>query len=386
MELEFDKEIDAILRRSRGGEGAGGNGAAATHLDADAIVAFVENAVPDSVRRSYTSHFADCMRCRKLLSQTILMNDSAVGGTDRTVVPGVTDVIASVPWYAKIFRTPGLAVAMGALVITFSGVLGYLVLRDSGDAANSTVSQINEQPAAVPGNGPYFDGGVTEPTAMNSNANRTSTNTMANTAVVSNATNAAGITSNTAAAAPVDMLSTRQQESVAATRDMTLDGVKLEAKPMAAAPPPAAVTGGAAGADRDKKSAEERRAEDEKAKEVDSKDDASARKLSDAARMRRDAPVAAAKSGPARSGPVQMQSNQVGNIAGEMPVKRMVGGKTFENRQGAWYDQTYRGQATLNYRRSSVEYKSLDGGLRSIADTLGGTVVVVWKGKAYRIN
>ena len=64
----------------------------------------------------------------------------------------------------------------------------------------------------------------------------------------------------------------------------------------------------------------------------------------------------------------------------------MVGGKTFNNRDGAWYDAAYNGQATADYRRGTAEYKKLDSGLRNVADTVGGTVVVVWKSKAYRIQ
>ena len=98
----------------------------------------------------------------------------------------------------------------------------------------------------------------------------------------------------------------------------------------------------------------------------------------------RDMPRAASKVGPSRgAGPVQNQSNQMNS---NMPVSRAVGGKTFNNRDGAWYDSSYHGQATANYRRGTAEYKKLDVGLRSIADTLGGTVVIVWKAKAYRIQ
>ena len=69
-----------------------------------------------------------------------------------------------------------------------------------------------------------------------------------------------------------------------------------------------------------------------------------------------------------------------------MPVTRSVGGKTFNNRNGAWYDSAYKNQATMNFRRGTDEYKKLDSGLRNIADTIGGTVVLVWKGKAYRVQ
>jgi len=63
-----------------------------------------------------------------------------------------------------------------------------------------------------------------------------------------------------------------------------------------------------------------------------------------------------------------------------------VGGKTFKRENNVWYDSAYRGQATVNVSRGTNEYKKLDSGLRGIAENLGGTVVVVWKTKAYRIQ
>jgi hypothetical protein len=65
---------------------------------------------------------------------------------------------------------------------------------------------------------------------------------------------------------------------------------------------------------------------------------------------------------------------------------RSVGGRTFQKKDGVWYDGAYHGQATINVHRGTDAYKKLDSGLRSIADSLGGTVVTVWKGKAYRIQ
>jgi hypothetical protein len=63
-----------------------------------------------------------------------------------------------------------------------------------------------------------------------------------------------------------------------------------------------------------------------------------------------------------------------------------VSGRTFELRQGAWYDTSYRGQGTINVRRNTETYRKLDRGLRSIAENLIGTIVTVWNGKAYRIQ
>lgn len=63
-----------------------------------------------------------------------------------------------------------------------------------------------------------------------------------------------------------------------------------------------------------------------------------------------------------------------------------VGGKNFRRENNVWYDSAYRGQATVNVARGTNEYKKLDANLRAVAENLGGTVVVVWKQKAYRIQ
>jgi hypothetical protein len=133
-------------------------------------------------------------------------------------------------------------------------------------------------------------------------------------------------------------------------------------------------------------------ADDAKAAEVskeESKNAALAKRSETEDRMeRRDVPPAAARSGPTRSGPVQMQSNQVqlDGQAGRAREQRSAGGRTFENVNGVWTDIAYRGQATTNVRRGSDDYKKLDSGLRSIAERISGTIIVVWKDKAYRIQ
>ncbi|HEY2848156.1 MAG TPA: hypothetical protein VGI80_10090, partial [Pyrinomonadaceae bacterium] len=100
MELEFDKEMDALLRKARSDTGATANG---KHLDADAISAFAEGASPDAVRKMYTAHFADCDSCRKALSQVALLNDSvAMNAAAAAAAPAVTSAApaaVNIPWY-----------------------------------------------------------------------------------------------------------------------------------------------------------------------------------------------------------------------------------------------------------------------------------------------
>lgn len=76
-----------------------------------------------------------------------------------------------------------------------------------------------------------------------------------------------------------------------------------------------------------------------------------------------------------------------------MPEKSManaettsVGGKTFNRSNNTWVDAAYKGQATTNITRGTSEYKKLDADLRRIAENLGGTVIIVRKDKAYRIE
>ena len=65
---------------------------------------------------------------------------------------------------------------------------------------------------------------------------------------------------------------------------------------------------------------------------------------------------------------------------------RSVGGKSFNNVGGIWFDSALGKQKQKTVRRGTNDYSKLDAGLRSIADQLGGTVVVLWGGKAYRIE
>ena len=76
--------------------------------------------------------------------------------------------------------------------------------------------------------------------------------------------------------------------------------------------------------------------------------------------------------------------------AGDSGATRAVAGRQFRRQKGAWVDTAYRaGQATVNVRRNSEQWRALiadEPELRRIADALGGEVVVVWHGRAYRIK
>jgi hypothetical protein len=390
MELEFDKEINAILRKA-GRQGAVAVGRPALpHVDADTIAAFAENALPSRARPPLIEHFAACDTCRKMLSQTILLNAEADATAASSVVPAIVSESA-IPWYQRLFKTPGLALAMGGLILVFTGMLAYLALQDRNAGTGATVSQLNE-PEAQRG-GPYDSGETGAANAIVPVSNAMSANSVAmapanSTAPINPA--APGAQPAVANTAPetlargdaAEKLREQPADDGRSTADSVASGVTTTLPGAGAAqpaPPPALEPPA-------KTEEDEKKPDLDKQNEFGKDQELSRRKETNDRGGYRDAPPAAAKSGPTRSGPFQMQSNQMGNKAGEMSVTRSVGGKTFNNRSGAWYDSAYHGQATTNIGRGSDEFRKLDGGLRSIANNLGGVVVVVWKGKAYRIQ
>lgn len=140
MELEFDKEMDAILRRARHDRGVlvGDDPPEKTkHIDADQVAAFVENALPAKTRTLYMEHFADCDRCRRILSQSMLMFSEADAKASYSVSAPVVEV--TIPWYQKLFRTPNLAIAMGTLLLVFGGFLAFTVIQNRQSEQNASV-------------------------------------------------------------------------------------------------------------------------------------------------------------------------------------------------------------------------------------------------------
>ncbi len=381
MELEFDKEIDAMLRKARSGIGTGVGTAGSAHLDADIIAAFAENALPQHSKLLYMEHFADCGRCRKQLSQAITMNSEADAAAASSIsAVSMPEAEAMVPWYEKLLKTQDLALAMGALLLAFTGSIGYLLMQGGMGESATSVSQVTEQDPAR--GGPFFG---SDDDASNTNANVSPMSNSAGVALQAANSNAvvdlkdreADKASNRSE--PAAVLSTTGTEKSASGADTTAPAMKetlpSDAKPAAPPPPPFQIDG-SSGSENDFIIDGQEAKETELSKKRSESDDR--------ARYRRDAPPAAAKSGPARAGPLQNQSNQSNTF--DMTVTRNAGGKKFNNRDGAWYDTEYRGQSTINIRRGTDEYNKLDSGLRDIANTIGGTVVVVWKGKAYRIR
>lgn len=398
MELEFDNEIDALLRKEAVARTITIGEFAGVHLDADEIAAFVENAVPSRTRSTFTRHFATCDRCRKSLSHAAALHAEQSEFAESIVAPSIE---TSVPWYRRLFLFPNLAYVMGGLIVMFAGFIG-LSVYNSGTGGAFEVSK------AVPSSAPAA-AETEQHYASNSNA---APETMANTAANAEPTpeemqspdisdNGVILKKGPSPSAEDDVM--RDAPSGAASRptsrgdDEIVDRVEnkqienlptdrrrvqeMRAEPKERAKEEQKPPGLMAPSAESSRNSQVTQNTQPKAKGPSTqRNDNRLNEQRNVQLSRSREADAALKSAPKKT---DKASTSAGYNSGP---QRVVGGKGFVLRQGVWYDTVYNGQGTINVRRNSVNYKKLDGGLRGIAESVPGTVVTVWNGKAYRID
>ena len=382
MEQEFDKEIDALLRKLQPAGFLPDASSASGHLEADELAAFAENALPEAARGPLILHLADCGRCRKILSETILMNSEAAP-VAVAAVSAPASVMETVPWYRRFFLFPNLAYVMGGLVLVFSGFLGYVVLRNA-TSQEATISQVTETQPAVESPNLGFDSATAPAESAAANTSAKATSTAANAATMpSSATVNKPLNTNATVAS-----NDRESAFGGLRRDEVREAAPTIAPPTAAtdlaatgAGQPVTAPKAKAEAEKDDKTALAKEAYD-RADLARSNEELKARKMPGAGGPMKKSSVPA---GPSRNMQTQFPDRAQNAIVAPNPIKT-AGGKKFELRDGVWYDTAYRGQATTNVRRGTDAFLRLDSGLRSIAETIGGTSVIVWSGKAYRVQ
>lgn len=362
MEVNFDKEIDALLRQAARGEDFL-NENPPTHVDADEISAFAENALPQAAKMRMTEHLADCARCRKILANVISFNEEIAA----EVIPATEKIEKAIPWYKRLFAFPQIAYAMGALVLVFSGVIGILVYQSVEQTANLEMAKA---PVSEPaGRGPNAQEempvyqnelvNTSNMTMTNANVAATPQISMANTSANFPVTESRTFSANTATA-------NTTAANTAKIEDLARESSR-ENQLMTAPPPPKPQAPVDAETLRDKE-----KREVAKAAEKDSPDK----------KVMQKAPAPGSGAG------LVKEDNEGAKLKTQSreAATRQISGKTFNRKDGVWYDAAYRGQGTTNIRRRTEEYRMLDRGLRIIAESLEGTVVVIWNEKAYRFQ
>jgi len=400
-----DAEIDVLMRRFAGH--ARGN-AAPEHLDADELNAFAEGSLPPAARARYVSHLADCDNCRKLASQ-LAMSAGAVANSE----PAKSIEAEQASWSQRLavfFAPRNLRYAAFAMVLIAAAGVVFLVTRGPNETALEARNDQANQTSII---------------AEKQNASVAQPSVSTETQTV---TTRGGL-------APGDVERRRDESKVAATSapppkppaestSSTLAAEKsaepATAKAPSYAPPPPGESqqvasqsrgqqnvGGVFGGPRKTESqVDNYRLKDQT--EATAARDRQNTDESNRIALNQPAPSARRVSEDKRSGPSRNMDNMVttGRSANELRVEapkkqsaevekskeeesetRSVGGRKFQRRGSAWVDQKFKSSMSVrNVSRGSEEFGALDSGLRSIAQQLGGEILVVWKGKAYRIR
>lgn len=362
MEFEFDKEIDALLRQTAKGESAFASGIPnSNHLDADEISAFAENALPGMAKQRYTAHLANCNSCRKSLSNLILRNPET---KSETVHAEETAAISStIPWHKHLFAFPNLAYTLGALVLVFSGIIGFVVVQNMNKSQNAEVSQISEK---LQSNNGIFQNNEAAPTPTG----------FSNNANIASNTNAASVSSSNSTA---EVPAMNSNMNIIVSKPSVLPNAAPKNEPRREDNSPTANKENNFQADgtiadtqiekkQDSAAVNDNSAEDDKTLKSETK--LSARQTSELPK--------------AKTLSSTLKKAEKSDAANSETTR--VGGKTFNRRNNVWYDAAYNNQKTTNITRGTSEYKKLDADLRVIVENLGGTVVIIWKEKAYRIQ
>jgi hypothetical protein len=179
MKEGFDKEIDSLLRRRARGATTlreDGDGVrapvAVAHLDADELGAFAEGALPASARIAAASHLADCDECRGIVVG--LTRVSGVGEESKKHAPSgtVPTVAAWRAWLASIFAPRVLRFAAPALALCVVAVVSFIALRSrQGAERNATQVARNERRQSAASKDEAGDGAPSLTETANANAN-----------------------------------------------------------------------------------------------------------------------------------------------------------------------------------------------------------------------
>ncbi len=387
MKEAENNEIALLLRNigkrnGAAGSGTGSVGAGAPgteHLDPDELNSFAEGVLPPATRALYAAHLADCDRCR-----SIVANLAQAAGT--TVQQATEKTAGFNLWQhlSALFSPKVMRIAVPVLSLIIIAAVAFMWSRRekaefqlarsaeptvplAGQVATDT--QANQQPVASP---------------------------------VSSANKPAPSENKTTAEKQKEE-TRRQAGSEKADQDTPLSDLSLadsrtkkvaeaETRPGVAGAP-ASTVAKEAGA---KPQSAERDASAKQAPQPTATDELARVEAKNEAKREDKAKTASVASDDKEVRPARARSSPLG-IAGGLMAKdgrrtatKSVGGRHFVRDDNRWVDTEYKSStAVTNVARGSEQYRALIGdepGLRTIAEQLDGEVIVVWKGKAYRIR
>lgn len=374
MKQDTNNEMDLLLRRlSRSASDIGADG---NHLDADELSSYAENALPAAARARYTEHLAECASCRKLVAQL----SSSVAVVPASESARVSEPSALKKFLASLFSPMVLRYAVPALGLIVVAVIGLTVLRRNERA--DSVAQLKEQEQSKPAAAQpeqaqtpasatrgYVDSPATTPEARSERSKETQAK-------------------ETQPAPPPN-----PAPSARATAEVKQPASppKSEQQPVAnepAAPKPAAAT------DATQRSIDEEARKQETQARVEALPRERAYQAGKAENRRADEVAAAGASASPAGSVAKLRRGVLAGAADEKDKNdadtRSVAGRRFRRERGVWTDTAYdSSRSTTNLTRGSEQYRALiadEPAIKTIAEQLDGEIIVVWKGRAYRIR
>jgi hypothetical protein len=377
-------EMDVLLRKLGQADDADATEVQSSHLDPDELSAYAENVLPPAARAKYTEHLVDCTTCRRIVAD-LTPSTVLVSKKEEATVSGIREFFSKLaaPSFLR-YAVPSLAavliLAMGFFVFNRQSQMNQLkeMVAQNESQPKTTATQ---EPGQAPVNKTYT--GVTQ----NDQATAPTAKAPAKPTV-------AVARPESTPAAP-----TAAEDRVQAESEKRLEVARADAARQAAAEPPPApkVASNVVEGDRelakskgavDKKEVAESRPAKEEVRKLDDYDAAERGSKAQPAPQARRArmPTTAGVSAGAAERDKQSKDESTSNYASET---RRVAGRDFRKVNGVWTDTAYDGRDTTNLSRGSEQFRSLvadEPSLRTIAEQLDGQIVVVWKGRAYRIR
>ena len=383
MKQDKNNEIDLLLRRLSRRQDAPVSDVDSDHLDTDELSAYAENAVPAAARARYTEHLADCSKCREIVVQ---LSASVPVVVAKETVPVVAPSGLR-KFLAGFFSPMVLRYAVPALGLIVVAAIGFSVLRSRqapNEMAQSTRQVDTPGLSAQPNQSPsgYYDSNneqlkSTSPAATRPNAEKPVS--VAEEPPPPSAPQSSDVTSaKTDAPAqkpaePVAANAAPAREEPVPTPSATVDEMRVDIQGRRNEQ-----SGPAQGRDLAKQKAGEGGTQEQEKKVAEFQ----------SAREKAPGTGAAAARSQGRSATLGMADKAEKDS--DDGVIRTVAGRRFRKQNGIWVDTAYSSSnAIVNVGRGSDQYRALvadEPDLKKIADELDGQIVVVWKGRTYRIR
>ena len=377
MRQETNNEIDLLLRRL----GRQDTAAPDDHLDPDELNSYAENVLPPTARARYTEHLAECVRCRDLVVQ--LSSSAGV-----VVAPAkVSEPSTLRKFLASLFSPMVLRYAGPALGLVVVAAIGFIVLRQGGTVGYAPVARTEQQQpgqTSVPASQPQPS---SSPESDLAGFHDDTTKSVNKPAVKGDA----GAETGAAAppppnAPPVVSITTEVQDAA-----KKVEREQEEAKEAAPAP-----KGTPAIAELKTLEPVQKQAADNRVGVANESTTEKAKTDSNVA------DAAAASPGRVRSrdegrgltalgGATQRAKREdAAEKDKDEAVIRTVAGRRFRKQGNVWIDTDHSSSRVVtSVSRGSEQYRALvadEPAIKQIADALDGEIIVVWKGRAYRIR